>query len=71
MARPIRIVQVRPGQRAQVRATCGNDAVHVTITLNVADRDRRNFRFNADKLAERRLVQAPVHRLARRIRLAR
>src|SRR5512134_27552 len=60
--RPGRVREVRPGERAEVRAPRGDDRVDVIGLEDVADRDRRDPDDVAHQVRERRLPHASVHR---------
>ena len=63
LQRPGRIGQVRACDRAQVRASGGDDGVDVVGLVDVADRHGGDADLVADLVGERRLPHAPVHRL--------
>ena len=56
--RPVRVVEVRAAERAQVGAAGQQDRVDVVVGGDGADRDRRDAGLVADAVGERRLVGA-------------
>src|SRR2546428_12477374 len=53
VTRPVRVVEVGPGEHAEVGATSGDDRVHVGPRGDVADRHRRDSALVAAAGAER------------------
>ena len=57
--RPVRVVEVRAAERAEVGAAGQHDRVHVVVRGDHADRDRRDADLVADRVGVRGLVGAP------------
>ena len=57
---PVRVPQVRAGERAQVGAAGEDDRVDVVVARDRADGDHRDARLVADPVGVRRLEAAPV-----------
>src|SRR5262245_47207636 len=68
--REVRIGEVRPRERAEIRPPRGDERVHLVCGRDGAHGHHRDARLVPDLLRERRLIHPAVHRPRRRTRLA-